>query len=96
MVLMNLLFTNCLPILTYGSKTVEFLAGDMRNFDTANNEAIRRVYAHQQWESVRVLCESAKYPNIYDIFSRHSDGFLNGNLKSMNRLVVQLTILLVS
>ena len=68
---MNMLFTNCWPISTYGSETVEFLAGDMRKFYTAKNDAIRRVYSHQQRDCVRVLCESAGYPNIYDIFSRH-------------------------
>ena len=95
-VLMNLLFTNCVPILTYGSETVEFSASDMRNFNTAINDAIRRVYSYQRWESVRALRESAGFPSIYDIFSRRSEAFLIKNLKGTNQVIVQLTTLLLS
>ena len=94
-VLMNLLFTNCVPILTYGSETVEFSASDMRNFNTAINDAIRRVYSYQRWESVRALRESAGFPSIYDIFSRRSEAFLIKNLKGTNQVIVQLTTLLL-
>ena len=95
-VLMNLLFTNCVPILTNASETVEFSAGDMRNFNTAINDAMRRIYSYQRWESVRALRESAGFPSIYNIFSRRSEAFLSRNLKSANQVIVQLTVLLVS
>ena len=95
-VLMNLLFTNCVPILTNASETVEFSAGDMRNFNTAINDAMRRIYSYQRWESVRALRESAGFPSIYNIFSQRSEAFLSRNLKSANQVIVQLTVLLVS
>ena len=95
-VLMNLLFSNCVPILTYGCETVEFSAGDMRTFNIAINDAIRKIYSYQRWESVRVLRQSAGFPGIYDIFSRRSEAFLKRNLKSTNQVIVQLTTLILS
>ena len=90
---MNLLFSNCVPILTYGCETVEFSASDMRTFNIAINDAIRKIYSYQRWESVRDLRQSAGFPSIYDIFSRRSEAFLNGNRQSTNQVIVQLTTL---
>ena len=95
-VLMNLLFSNCVPILTHGCETVEFSAGDMRTFNIAINDAIRKIYSYQRWESVRVLRQSAGFPGIYDIFSRRSEAFLKRNLKSTNQVIVHLTTLILS
>ena len=67
---MKLLFSNCVPILTYGSETIEFSSSDMRNFNTAINDAIRRIYSYHWLESVRTLRESAGFPSIYDIYHR--------------------------
>ena len=68
----------------------------MRTFKIANNDAIRKIYSHQRWESVRDLRQSAGFPSIYDIFSRRSEAFLNGNRQSTNQVIVQLTTLLLS
>ena len=35
LVLMNLLYSSCVPILTYGAETVEFSNSDMRDCNTA-------------------------------------------------------------
>ena len=91
MVLMNLLFSNCVPILSYGAETVEFSAAEMRDCNTAINDAIRRIYSYQRWESTRFLRQTLGFPNIYEIFSRRSRIFLTGNMKSRNRIVSKLT-----
>ena len=95
-VLMNLLFSNCVPILSYGCETVEFSSSDMRTFNIAINDAIRKIYSYQRWESVRDLRQNAGFPSIYEIFSRRSEAFLNGNRQSTNQVIVQLTTLLLS
>ena len=63
---------------------------------TAINDAIRRIYSYQRWESVRTLRDSAGFPCIYEFFHTRSETFLNGNLKSTNPVLVQLTALLLS
>ena len=43
---MNLLYTNCVPILAYGAEVVEFSLSDMRSFNTTINDAIRRIFSY--------------------------------------------------
>ena len=92
-VLMNLLYTNCVPILSYGAEAVEFSVSDMRSFNTAINDAIRRVFSYQRWESTRFLRQSSGFPSIYEIYSRRSEAFLSGNLKSQNEANNHATVL---
>ena len=96
MVLMNLLYSNCVPILTYGAEAVEFSSADLQKFNTAINDAIRRVFSYQRWESTRFLRQSAGFPSIYEIFSRRSEMFLFRNLKGRNEAVTHSTILFLS
>ena len=53
LVLMNLLYSNCVPILMYGAETLEFSNSDMRDCNTAFNDtkndaindAIRKIHS---------------------------------------------------
>ena len=92
-VLMNLLFTNCVPILAYGAEAVEFSNSDMQTFNTAINDAIRRIFSYQRWESTRFLRPTAGFPSIYEIFSRRSEVFLFGNLTSHNEAITHATVI---
>ena len=92
-VLMNLLYTNCVPILAYGAEVVEFSLSDMQSFNTAINDAIRRIFSYQRWESTRFLRQSSGFPSIYEIYSRRSDTFLSGNLISQNEAINHATVL---
>ena len=69
----------------------QFSAAEMRDCNTAINDAIRRIYSYQRWESTRFLRQTLGFPNIYEIFSRRSRIFLTGNMKSRNRIVSKLT-----
>ena len=84
------MYSNCVSVLTNGSDVVEFSSAEMRTCNTALNDAIRRVFSYQRWESIRQLRQTMGYPNIYDIFSRQSKRFLDANLKSRNS-VIRLT-----
>ena len=88
---MNLLFTNCVLILAYGAEAVEFSNSDMQSFNTAINDAIRRIFSYQRWESTHFLRQSAGFPSIYEIFSRRSR-----NLKGYNEAVIHSTVLFLS
>ena len=57
-VLMKLLYSNCVTALSYAAEVKEHSASDMRSMNTAINDAIRRIFSYQRWESVRALRES--------------------------------------
>ena len=86
-VLMNLLYSNCVPILSYGADTVEFSSKDLRDCNTAINDAIWKIYSYNCWESTRLLRQSLGFPSIYEIFGRRSKAFLNNNLRSRNEVL---------
>ena len=66
---MYLLYTNCVPIVTYACQVKEFSARQMSLCNTALNDAIRKVFTYQRWESVRLLRESLGYKSLYEIFA---------------------------
>ena len=51
-VLMQLLNTNCIPIITYACDVKSYSAQDMRDCNTAVNNANRKIFTFQCWESV--------------------------------------------
>ena len=67
-VLMQLLYTNCVPIISYACNVKVFSAQDMRDCNTAINNAIRKIFTFQRWESVRVLRDGFQMKSIYEIF----------------------------
>ena len=73
--LLKLLFSNCVPTLTYAAEVKQHSAGEMRSMNTAINDAIRRIFSFQRWESVRHLRESYGYDSIYTIFENHKQRF---------------------
>ena len=96
LVLMNLLYSNCVPILTYGAEVVEFSNTDMRDCNTAINDAIRKIYSYNRWESTRFLRENLGFPSIYEIYRRRSHTFITGNLRSSNNTIQRTTVVYLS
>ena len=76
-VLMQLLMTNCLPILSYAASVKTFSAQEMRSCNTAINDAIRKIFTFHRWESIRSLRESFGMSSIYEIFARSVVKFQN-------------------
>ena len=96
LILMNLLYSNCVPILSNAAEVVELSTSELRDCNTAINNTIRRIYSYQRWESTRCLRTSLGFPSIYEIFSRRSQNFLKGNLNSRNDITKQSTSLFLS
>ena len=96
LILMNLLYSNCVPILSNAAEVVEFSTSELRDCNTAINNTIRRIYSYQRWESTRCLRTSLGFPSIYEIFSRRSQNFLKGNLHSRNDVIKESTSLFLS
>ena len=57
-VLMQLLFTNCVPTLTYACAVKEYPSAQMLECHVALNDAIRKIFTYNRWESVRELRKS--------------------------------------
>ena len=92
-VLMKLLFTNCVPIITYASSVREFSAADMYRCHVAVNNAIRKVFTFAIWQSIRHLRISHGYKSIYELFSSAKANFLANASSSSNLIVRHLSTL---
>lgn len=67
---MKLLYSNCVPILSYACGVKDLLSKDMQRMNTAINDGIRKIFSFQRWESTRHLREAFHYPSIEVIFAR--------------------------
>ena len=72
---MQLLFTNCVPTLSYGCSIKDYSSREMSDCNTAVNNAIRRIFSYNKWESTRSLRENFGYPSLYETFSKAKDKF---------------------
>ena len=75
-VLMSLLYTNCMPILTYACAVKQYSSSDMTNCNTAVNSIIRKIFGFAHRQSVRTLREISGYKSIYTIFANSQSKFL--------------------
>ena len=91
LVLMNLLFSNCVPCLTYAAEVVEYGNNEIHTCNVALNDSIRRIYSYNRWESTRSLRKELGFPNIYEIFNSRQRSFLAKNAEIRNRVILELT-----
>ena len=66
-VIVQLFYSNCVPILSYASEVKQYLASEMTNCNTAISNAMRRVFGFPDWRSIRVLREIFGFQSIYEI-----------------------------
>ena len=75
-ILVSLLYSNCVPILTYACAVKEYSSSDMSNCNTALNNALRKVFGFSRWESIRTLREMFGMKSLYEIFKLTREKFL--------------------
>ena len=90
-VLMRLLYTNCVPIVTYACAVREFSAADMSRCHVAINNAIRKIFSFAVWQSICHIRISYGYDSIYEIFSAAKAKFLANASSSTNSIVSHLS-----
>ena len=95
-VLMKLLYTNCVPIITYASAAREFCSSDMYRCHVAINNAIRKMFSFHVWQSIRHLRISHGFKSIYEIYSSAKAKFLANASTSSNSIVRHLSSLIYS
>ena len=84
---MHLLYTNCVPVLTYACGVKKFSSREMQDCNTALNNAIRRIFTYNRWESVRELRESLGYKSLTEIFNTTASNFFNSLSNHSNSFI---------
>ena len=69
-VLMQLLYSNCIPRLTYGAAIKDLNASEKRRVSVAVNNAIRRIFGFRRWQSIRQLRECYGFKPIEIMFAQ--------------------------
>ena len=64
LVLMHLLYSICVPALTYAADVKVFSSAEMNSCNVALNNAIRRIISFQRWESTRSLRQQLNLQNF--------------------------------
>ena len=95
-VLMQLLYSNCVPKLTFGAAVKELTSSEMNQFNVAVNTAVRRIFGFRYWQSIRQLREYYGYDSVEIIFAKARKRFLisianhnNGLLRFLSQLIVE-------
>ena len=85
--LVSLLYSNCVPILTYACNVKEYSSSDMSSCNTEVNNALRKVFGFSRWESIRTLREMFDMKSLYDIFKVARERFLRACRSHHNQIV---------
>ena len=86
-VLMKLLYTNCVPILTYSCAVKEYNSREVSSCNSAVNNCIRKIFSFARLESVRHIRESYQMKSIYEMFSVAKSKFTHSSLSSSNDII---------
>ena len=74
--LLKLIYAVAVPILTYACEILPLSNKQLNEMTVALNDAIRRVFSFQRWESVRYLRESFGYLSLSEIVHNRTENFL--------------------
>ena len=91
--LLTLLFTNCVPILTYACSIKEYSASEMSDCNVAMNNVIRKIFGFKDWRSIRTLREIFGFKSLYEVFKVAKDGFLSKCSHSPNPIIAHISSL---
>ena len=84
---LQLLFSNCVPKLTYGAAEKELTASEKHRFNVAVNNAIRRIFGFKRWESIRQLREFYGFKSLEVKFASAKQRFLRSLANHKNRVL---------
>ena len=83
-ILMQLLYSNCVPKLTYGAAVKDLNAAETQQYNVAVNNAIRRIFCSRYWQSIRQIRHVYGFDSIETMFAKAKTRFfkvlsINGN-----------------
>ena len=74
-VTVKLLYTICIPNLTYACEALNYSSRQFHDLNVAINDCLRKVFNYNRWESVRFLRQELGYPSLTEIFRSRSRKF---------------------
>ena len=89
-VLLKLVYSNCVPVLTYACEVTCFSSGVINEMNVALNDAIRKIFSFNRWESTRFLRTSFGYPSMTEIFEARYQRFMSGITRTCNPTLLLL------
>ena len=87
---MQLLYSHCIPCFSYACAMKEYSSRQMTECTVALNDAIRKIFSFNRWESVRALREGFGYPCLTEIFAKAKKKFFDSLSRHSNSTLVQL------
>ena len=90
---MHLSYANCVPMLSYACAVKEYSARELMDCNTAVNDAIRKIFSFNRWESVRSLRKDLGFKSITEIFAEAKLKFLNCVPHHCNPIINRLRII---
>ena len=84
---LQLLYTNCVPRLTYGAAVKEPTASEKHQLNVALNNAVRKIFGFRRWESIRYLREFYNYDSIEIMFAKAKRRFETSLANHENRVL---------
>ena len=94
LVLINLLYSNCVPNLTFAAEVKDISSKQLQDLNTALNNAIRRIFSYNRWESIRHLREQLHFPNVTEIFQKRRRKFL-ANCEEIDNDVLRFIVFIL-
>ena len=74
---MKLLYTMCVPNLTYACEALNYTVAQFQPLNVAINDSLRKIFGYNRWESVCYLRQLLGYPSLTDIFHSRLQKFKN-------------------
>ena len=87
-VLMRLLYSYCVPRLTYGAQVTVFGYKDTHAMCVALNDAIRKIFGWNRWQSVSELRKTMGYDSLDIIAAKLKRSFIK-KMSTVNNAVLQ-------
>ena len=89
-IMLQLLYSCCIPILSYASAVKEYPSRQLQDCTTAINDALRLIFGYNRWESVRTLRESFGYKSLVELFQKAKTKFDASLLSHHNPVIKHL------
>ena len=91
---MQLLYSNCVPKLTYGAEVKDFNSSESNQLNVALNGAIRRIFGFRFWQSIRQIRDCYCYKSIECLLDKAKRRFRNSIDNHNNVILKSLASLL--
>ena len=86
---MQLLYSNCVPKLTYGAAVKDYNASEKQQLNVAVNNAIRRIFGFRLWQSIRQIREYYGFDAIEMMIAKAKRKFM-GSLRYHDNRILRL------